>query len=106
MAAVLPNPSENARKIAAEILQALAKVGQNNVAEALKTSDSTVSRLKGDIGQMVAMFDHLGFQVVPSTMRCYNAHTIAAIFRLAKERMDELDSPDQLLANPPPASSG
>lgn len=96
MAAMSPLPPENARKIAATILQALARVGQNEVAQTLSTSDSTVSRLKGDVPHFSGMLDRLGLKVVPAEMRCYDEKTLASILELAHQRMDQLKSPLQL----------
>lgn len=96
MAALSPTPPENARKIAQTILQALARVGQNEVAQALGTSDSTVSRLKETVPQFAGMLARLDLKVVPAGMRCYDEKTLASILELARQRMDQLKSPQQL----------
>lgn len=96
MAALSPTPPESARKIATLILQSLAKVGQNEVAQVLNTSDSTVSRLKGDVPHFAGMLAHLGLKVVPVEMRCYDEKTLASILELARQRMAQLQTPQQL----------
>lgn len=96
MAALLPNETENARKIGAKILQTLAEVGQNEVAKALETSDSTISRLKGDVSMFAGMLVKLGYKVVPAEMRCYDERTLASILQLAQQRMAQLQTPSQL----------
>lgn len=96
MAAVNPAPSENARKIAQTIFQALSRVGQNEVAVALGTSDSSVSRLKEQVPQFAGMLARLGLKVVPAEMRCYDEKTLGSILELARQRMDQLKSPLQL----------
>lgn len=96
MAAVSPPPPENARKIASTIFQALAKVGQNEVAAALGTSDSSVSRLKENIPQFAGMLARLGLKVVPAEMRCYDERTLSALLELARQRMAQIHNPQQL----------
>ncbi len=96
MAAVSPTPPENARKIASTIFQALSRTGQNQVAQALGTSDSSVSRLKDQVPQIAGMLDCLGLKVVPREMRCYDERTLSSILELARQRMDQLKSAQHL----------
>ena len=96
MAAVNPVPDETARKIVKAIFQRLSSVGQNTVADALSTSESTVSRLKGDVPQFAAMLGRLGLKVVPVEMQCYDEKTLASILELARQRMAQLQTPQQL----------
>lgn len=96
MAAVSPPVPENARKIAASIFQALSRVGQNEVAAALGTSDSSVSRLKETVPQFAGMLARLGLKVVPAEMRCYDEKTLASILELARQRMAQIETPQQL----------
>lgn len=96
MAALSPPPDENARKIVALIFQRLPEVGQNEVAKALGTSDSTVSRLKGDVPMFAGMLAKLGLKVVPAEMKCYDEKTIGSILTLAQQRMAQLQTPSQL----------
>ena len=96
MAALSPEPSENARKIAQSIFQGLSRVGQNEVAKALGTSDSTVSRLKEQVPQIAGLLAACGLKVVPVEMKCYDEKTIASILELARQRMAQLNSPQQL----------
>jgi ABC-type sugar transport system ATPase subunit len=96
MAAVNPIPDETARKIVRLIFQRLSSVGQNTVAEALATSESTVSRLKESTPQFAAMLAKLGLKVVPAEVQCYDPKTLAAILELAKQRMSQIQNPQQL----------
>lgn len=96
MAAVNPVPDESARKIVKAIFQRLSSMGQNTVAEALSTSESTVSRLKADVPQFAAMLAKLGLKVVPAEMHCYDEKTIGALMELARQRMEQLKTPQQL----------
>jgi len=97
MAAVLPMPSEMARKIEATILHKLASVGQAAVAERLQVSESKVSRFKGDdLRELAIMLDVLGLKVVPQHVRCYDEATLAAMLTLAKQRMEQIEQPQEL----------
>lgn len=89
MAAILPTPSENARKIGSLIFQRLSEVGQNEVAKTLSTSDSTISRLKQDVPQFAAMLDRLGLKVVPAAFRCEDPAYLEAMELLAHRHMTE-----------------
>lgn len=94
-------PDESARKSYSAVLQALADpestCNQSKLAERLGVSESTVSRLKNDqLLEILRMLAHMGFKVVPNTVRCYPADQIGAIFALAKERMAQLQSVEQL----------
>lgn len=96
MAALSPPTDENARKIAQTIFQALSRVGQNHVAQALGVSDATISRMKDDLPRAAGMLSILGLKVVPSTMKCYEEKTLAAVLELAHQRMAQLSSVQQL----------
>lgn len=78
---------ENARKNETTILHALADVGQNNVAERLGVSESTVSRLKsnGEIENMAALLATMGLKVVRQAAEVYEHDYIEALRTLAKK---------------------
>lgn len=96
MAALSPTVDENARKIVKTIFQALSRVGQDEVAKALSVSDSTVSRMKEQVPQFAGMLSRLGLKVVPAEMRCYDEQTIGTLITLAKQRMAQIETPQQL----------
>lgn len=96
MATVSPELPETARKIVSAIFQRLSSVGQVEVAKALDTSESSVSRLKDLTPQFAAMLARCGLKVVPAEMHCYDEPTIASILELARQRMAQLQSPRQL----------
>ena len=87
-----------ARKNVSTILRALAAVGQINVAEAFETSETTVSRWKGEkieeMGQLLAV---LGLKSVPQDYKCYDPKSIDALLTLAKERLAQIEHPDHLI---------
>lgn len=66
-----------ARKCASNILQRLASVGQKPVADALGTSEATVSRMKGEpLETFSGLLSVLGLKVVPASNRCYSPEHI------------------------------
>ena len=92
--------AERSRKIESTILQALASKGQAHVAEFMGVSESKISRLKGDgIAELADFLAALDLKAVPAEMQCYRKESIASILQLAKERMAEIETPDQLLWN-------
>lgn len=101
MAATLPTPDEKARKIVRTIFQELSRVGQNQVAQALSVSDSTVTRMKDDVPRFAGMLSALGLKVVPENMRCYEEKTLAALLELAHQRMEQIKTPQQLAWDDP-----
>lgn len=89
--------SERSRKLESTVLQALASKGQVHVAEFAGVSESKVSRFKSE--HLAEICDHLvalDLKVVPLSMQCYRPESIAALMQLAKERMEQLDTPEQL----------
>ena len=97
MAAVSASPDERARKIVALIFQRLSSVGQATLAEALGTSDPTISRWKTEQVEFTAKaLAALGIKVVPLEMRCFDPQQISAILVLAKERLSQIENADQL----------
>lgn len=89
------NP-ERSRKAECLVLRRLASVGQVHVAEALNVSESTVSRMKEGARQWIDLLDACGLKVVPADMQCYREDSLQAILTLARQRMEQLQTPDQL----------
>lgn len=80
------------RKIAALILQRLSSVGQVQLAEALGSSEASISRWKTDqIDQCAKALAALGLKVVPEDARCYRPEAIEAIFTLARMQVENAD---------------
>ena len=97
MASLSPAQQESARKIGSSILKRLASVGQVHVAQSLGVSESTVSRWKDkEIEETAQFLAVLGLKSVPADYKCYDPKSIDALLTLAKERMAQLESPDQL----------
>lgn len=96
MAALNPVPDEISRKIVKEIFHRLSSAGQAHVAEALSVSEATISRMKEQVPQFAGMLSKLGLKVVPAEMRCYDERTLGAILELARQRMEQIKSPQAL----------
>jgi len=93
-----PDYAATARKNEQLILRALASRGQAPVAQALGTSESTVSRWKdGEVARTAQFLSALGLRVVPVAYRCYDQKTLEALLTLARQRVDQIDSVDQLV---------
>ena len=93
-----------ARKIETIILQRLASVGHAHAAECVGLDESTISRWKdkkadgkpGEIERMARFLMALGLKATPQEYRCYDEATLAAMLTLARQRMDQIESVDQL----------
>lgn len=89
---------ERARRIECAVVQVLNRVGSESVASEIGVSEPTVSRLKNEhLPNLARMLVVLGFKVVPIEMQCYRPESIAAMVTLAKERMDQIKSPSELV---------
>jgi hypothetical protein len=77
-----PELDARARKNGATILQALAAVGQVEVAKRLKVSESTVSRYKdkdGQIEEIGKLLAAMGLKVVPGHFECEDPQELASL---------------------------
>lgn len=89
--------AERARKNLALILTRLSSVGQANVAEALQVSESLISKAKsGDLELFAKMLACVGIKCVPAHVRCYEPKQIEAVLALAKARLAQIESAEQL----------
>ncbi len=89
--------AEKARKFHTLALQRISSVGQNNMAEKLKTSESTVSRfVASDLERACAVLSVLGLKVVPIEMKCYPKEVIDSLFSLTRMHLNQLETPEQL----------
>lgn len=98
MGALSDDQASRARKNESAILKALASVGQRNLADALGIDESAISRLKSDgqVERFSTMLAVLGLKVVPTHMHCYEGKSIEALLTLAKERLAQIEQPEQL----------
>lgn len=92
---------ERARKNEAAILNGLSRAGQVNVAAAMNVSESTISKLKGEeLRKLARLLAGCGLKAVPAEMQCFDPNTLQAVVQLAKERMSQVDTLDQLAWEP------
>lgn len=81
---VSPELRERSRKIETLLRNALAEVGQTRVADKMGVSESTVSRLKADDIERMALFIvALGLRVVDTDQRTISASDLQALKHLA-----------------------
>jgi hypothetical protein len=100
--AVLGSVEARARKNEKIVLQRLADVGLEPIAQALKVDLSTISRLKnGAISQVTAMLAVLGLKVVPIEFKCYRPEDIDPYIQLAKRHMRTVVSAHDLVDDDP-----
>jgi hypothetical protein len=89
--------TERSRKAHSLALQRLASVGQAEVARALDTSESTISRaVNGELERMCAILTAVGLKVVPAEMQCFPPRKVAILMELARDHLNQLETPEQL----------
>lgn len=98
MLALSEQEMERSRKNHSVILKSLISVGQVHVAEAIGMHESTLSKMigEGHLERFSHILAKLGLKVVPQEYKCYDAKSIDALLTLAKERMAQLETPEQL----------
>lgn len=98
MSASSATADERARKAISLVLQRLAPDGtQRNIAQVWGVSESSVSRTKEHLEQVMRLVAQLGLKVVPAEMKCYSPRELDAMFVLAKANMNRADSVDDVL---------
>lgn len=91
------DPTETTRKGLALIFQRLASVGQATLAERTGLSESTVSRWKSEQAeQCLRILSELGIKIVPAHAKCYEPKQMEAILALAKARLSQIETTEQL----------
>lgn len=95
MTASSPEALARSRKIVQVVLQRLASRTSARVAEAVGTSESTVSRFGSEhLDKVAAIIAELGLKVVPAEYKCYEPGYIEALHRLAQEQLKAETSPE------------
>jgi DNA-binding XRE family transcriptional regulator len=86
-------PAEKARKAHSMVLQAMQDPGtQRTLAQVLGVSESTVSRTKTEkLEDAITLITHLGFKVVPQSMRCYPADYVHALHTMARLQLQQAE---------------
>ena len=75
------------RKTLTLLLQAISKVGQNRIAEALGVSDATVSRMKDDLPRFAMLLTAVGAKPVPVNSKSYSPKYIESLEFFAQRGM-------------------
>lgn len=92
MGKLSPEQTEMARDFESLIFQALSSAGQKYVAEALNTSEATISRMKSEpkestndpeIRSFCKMLSFIGLQIVPASAKCHPPEYIEALLTLS-----------------------
>ena len=97
MKPLLAADAERARKNLTLVLQSSASLGQKGIAEKLGTSEATISRLiSGDLERVCQVLAVLGLKVVPIEMQCYPPEKIRILLSLARDHLNQLETPEQL----------
>lgn len=92
-----PEQEARARKNYSLIVQRLASVGNAPVALAVGCDEATVSRMKPEkFQQFSEILTVLDLKIVPMDSKCFREREMEAILTLAKSKMRELESVDQL----------
>jgi hypothetical protein len=89
--------AERSRKAHSLALQRLASVGQAEVAKALDTSESTISRsVNAELERICSILAVIGLKVVPNDMQCFPPRKVAILMELARDHLNALETPEQL----------
>lgn len=98
MSTLSEKQTARSRKNEAAILKALASAGQRNVADTIGVDESSISRMKSDgqVERFCQLLAVVGLKVVPDHMHCYEPKAIDALLTLAKDRLAQIEQPEQL----------
>lgn len=95
-----PEQAAWSRNMQSQILQAVAKSKQVNVASCIGVDTTTVGRWldtqneESKIVQFSTMLAFCGLKVVPANMKCYDASKIDILFRITKDHFQRLEEVD------------
>lgn len=81
-------------------MQRAARVGQNDVANAIGVDGSTVSRFMSDekdMARALAILAALGLKVVPAEMQCFPPRKVQLLLELARDHLTQLENVEQLM---------
>lgn len=88
MPSASPSAAETSRNSLALVLHTLARAKQADIADAMRTSETTVSRLKTEhLESFCELLAHAGLKVVPIDADVYPRSRIDALLLLARERL-------------------
>ncbi len=101
MSTVSAEVSEKARKYRSLALQAVARIGQNAIGDAIGVSGSTISRFMSDeeekdMMRALQILAAAGLKVVPGEMQCFPPRKVAILMELARDHLNQLENVEQL----------
>lgn len=89
--------AERSRKAHSLALQRLASVGQAEVARALETSESTISRaVNSELERICSILAVVGLKIVPTDMQCFPPRKVEILMELARDHLNQLEKVEQL----------
>jgi hypothetical protein len=89
--------AERSRKFHSLALQRISSIGQNRLAEELRTSEATVSRfVSAELERACVVLATLGLKVVPVEMQCFPPRKVAILMELARDHLNTLENVEQL----------
>jgi CII protein len=90
--------AKRSRKNLALVLQRLRSVGQVHLAEAVGVSESTISRRVSEdqLQEFCNWLAVLDLKITPAGLRYYDPKQLEPLLELARQRMEDLRSVDQL----------
>jgi hypothetical protein len=95
MTPVSPADAEKARKFHSLVLQKISAFGQRQMAEELKTSESTISRyVASDLERACGVLAVLGLKIVPTEVRMYEPRKVELLIELARDHLNNA-TPEQ-----------
>lgn len=81
-------------------MQRAARVGQNDVANAIGVDASTVSRFMSDEKDLLRAYlltAALGLKIVPAEMQCFPPRKVQLLLELARDHLTQLENVEQLM---------
>lgn len=92
------NIIDRSRKNERVVLNALAELGQANIADAINMSESTVSRLKdGQITVLASVLAACDLKIVPAKYKCLDPDKAQAMVTLYEAAMERIPNAVELL---------
>lgn len=94
-----PDHSARARKINSTVVQAVARVGQNVIAESIGLSASTVSRYVSEpdgLERACRILAAAGLKAVPISMQCFSRRKVEILMELARDHLNSMQRVEQL----------
>lgn len=99
METVSSEVTAKARTYMALAMQRAARVGQNDIGNAIGIDGSTVSRFMSDekdMSRALAILAAMGLKVVPAEMQCFPPRKMQLLLELARDHLVQMETVEQL----------